>query len=329
MTGAVVKTRNIYEGLLSEYGSSVVSYVDIWGGKKRALCILNDIARAFKDSLNVILISSATNGAIIDEISVLQKIYRRNLIYIPIGIKIGKRVLNDKNAQRKLKCVNTFLPECNENCFDLRCAGFSQVELLRNFKALDIEKIPIEGLDADKKVYTFCTFSRVTKDKGISDAIKAIQMAQQWTYPIHLHLNIYGMIDDSYRNELDTLLNQNHNCVYNGCVNSSEDVATLQQNDFVLFPTRYPDEGIPGTIIDSFAAGTTIISSKWDYFDEILQDGVTALGYEFLNQADLANKMVYAVTHIDEMNDMRRNARAEYEKYDVKNVLPILVRHLV
>ena len=99
--------------------------------------------------------------------------------------------------------------------------------------------------------------------------------------------------------------------------------------DVLLFPTRFPDEGIPGTIIDAFAAGIPIISSKWLYFDEIFEDHKTALGYDFLNVDSLVDAIIYATENIDELIAIGRNGKKRYGKYDSSAVLPVLENQLV
>ena len=60
-------------------------------------------------------------------------------------------------------------------------------------------------------------------------------------------------------------------------------VDVLKSYFFLLFPTKCPGEGIPGTIIDAYAAGLPVVSSLYPNFAEIIDEGVTGLGYEFDN----------------------------------------------
>lgn len=54
----------------------------------------------------------------------------------------------------------------------------------------------------------------------------------------------------------------------------------------LLFPTQYYTEGIPGTIIDSYAAGVPVISARWKSYADVVIEGVTGLGYEFNTNVD-------------------------------------------
>ena len=329
MIGAVVKTRNIYYGLVEKYGDSIISYVDIWGGKKRTAAVLVEVFRAFSKCDNVILVSSAIKGPFIFYLRLLSKIFKRNVVYIPIGVRIGGRIAGDLKAKKRLSFCSAFLPESEQNCTILKDLGFPEVHLLRNFKSVKKLGRCYDSLRADMTEVSLCTFSRVTKEKGITDAILAISKAQELVPNKRFELHIYGGIDPNYKDEFESLLKDYSFVTYEGSVNAEDAVMTLQKHNVLLFPTRYPDEGIPGTIIDAFAAGIPIISSKWLYFDEIFEDHKTALGYDFLNVDSLVDTLVYAANNIEELIVIGRNGQKEYGKYDSSEVLPVLEKQLL
>ena len=329
MIGAVVKTRNIYYGLLEKYGEDLISYVDIWGGKKRSGIVLLEVFKAFQKCENVILVSSAIKGPYIFYIRLLQRLFNRRVIYIPIGVRISGRIAKDSKARKRLSFCSAILPESKQNCRELQSMGFPEVCLFRNFKSVKKLGCSYKSLHRNMNVFTFCTFSRVTKEKGITDAIIAISKVQELVPNNRFELHIYGEIDPEYKEEFELLLNDYSFVTYEGIVNAEDAVLTLQKHDVLLFPTRFPDEGIPGTIIDSFAAGIPIISSKWLYFDEIFEDHKTALGYDFLNVDSLVNTIIYATKNIDELINIGRNGQKEYGKYDSSAVLPVLEKRLL
>lgn len=328
MIGAVVKTRNIYYGLLEKYGENLISYVDIWGGKKRIPIVFIDVFKAFLKCENEIIVSSAIKGPFVSYIRLLQKIFKRRVIYVPIGVRISGRIANDSKAKNRLSFCSAFLPESEQNCTVLKDLGFPEVHLLRNFKSVKELGCSYESLHNNMTAISFCTFSRVTKEKGITDAILAILKAQEFVPNKRFELHIYGGIDPNYKEEFESLLKDYSFVTYEGSVNAEDAIMTLQKHDVLLFPTRFPDEGIPGTIIDAFAAGIPIISSKWLYFDEIFEDHKTALGYDFLNVDSLVDTLVYAANNIEELIYIGHNGQKEYVKYDSSEVLPVLEKQL-
>ena len=46
---------------------------------------------------------------------------------------------------------------------------------------------------------------------------------------------------------------------------ADESVNVIKNYDFLIFPSYYFGEGLPGTFIDAFCAGVPVISSDWKY----------------------------------------------------------------
>lgn len=74
-----------------------------------------------------------------------------------------------------------------------------------------------------------------------------------------------------------------------------------------MFPTHFYTEGIPGTIIDAYAAGVPVISAKWESFDDVIEDYVTGIGYEFNNINDLKRKLFDIIRSTGQINSLKLN----------------------
>lgn len=74
---------------------------------------------------------------------------------------------------------------------------------------------------------------------------------------------------------------------YRGSAPFYKSVEILSKYFALLFPTRYRTEGIPGTIIDAYAAGVPVISAKWESFADVVDEGVTGIGFEIENWNEL------------------------------------------
>ncbi len=68
---------------------------------------------------------------------------------------------------------------------------------------------------------------------------------------------------------------------YKGSVNYDESVETLKNYFALVFPTLFYTEEYLGTIIDAYAAGLPVISSKWESYDDVIEDNITGIGYKF------------------------------------------------
>lgn len=58
-----------------------------------------------------------------------------------------------------------------------------------------------------------------------------------------------------------------------------------------IFPTHYSTEGIPGSIVDSYAAAVPVVASKWNSYDDIVAEEKTGLGYEIGNISELTMRL--------------------------------------
>jgi glycosyltransferase involved in cell wall biosynthesis len=84
-------------------------------------------------------------------------------------------------------------------------------------------------------------------------------------------------------------------------------------------------ENFPMTIAEAYACGTPVIASRLGAMAELVADGRTGLHFFPGNAGDLAKKVEWAWAHSDEMLEMGRNARAEFEtKYSAERNYKIL-----
>lgn len=72
-------------------------------------------------------------------------------------------------------------------------------------------------------------------------------------------------------------------------------------------------ENFPRTLVEAFACGLPVIASRIGALAELVRDGETGLLFEPGNPRDLADKMAWALAHPEQMAEMGRNARAQYE----------------
>lgn len=94
---------------------------------------------------------------------------------------------------------------------------------------------------------------------------------------------------------------------YCGQVSFEKSVDIIKNYFALLFPTKYYTEGIPGTIIDAYAAGVPVISSRWESFSDIIDDGITGKGVEFNNDDEWYNVLIDILKNIEEFNKLKIN----------------------
>jgi glycosyltransferase involved in cell wall biosynthesis len=100
---------------------------------------------------------------------------------------------------------------------------------------------------------------------------------------------------------------------YLGQVNQQSVGDLLRQARFVVFPSKLY-EGLPMTIIESFACGVPVIASNLTARAELIRHAEAGLLYTAGDVADLAAKVEWLWSNPESCVEMGRKARIEYEE---------------
>ena len=97
----------------------------------------------------------------------------------------------------------------------------------------------------------------------------------------------------------------------------------------LLFPTHFYTEGIPGTIIDAYAAGVPVISAKWESFDDVVDNDITGVGYDFDNKGQFEDVLFYASKNFQKLFDMKENCICKANNYIPESTIQIMTRKIL
>lgn len=86
----------------------------------------------------------------------------------------------------------------------------------------------------------------------------------------------------------------------------------MQEAAFLVFPSRWY-EGLPRTIIESFAVGTPVIAANLGAMASLITHGKTGLHCLPGQVSDLVAQVEWALAHPQQLAQMRQQARQEYE----------------
>lgn len=288
LNGQTIKTKNVMRELEKQYGEEQVIKIDTHGGIKALPKIIIQMIKAFKSSENVVIFP-AHNGVkiFVPLCNMLNTIFKRKLHYIVIGGWLPSFLSGKNFLKRNLMYFDGIYVETSTMKKALMQLGLNNVVILKNFK--DINILSKEELQmVYEKPYKICTFSRVMIEKGIEDiANTVISINEKSREPIYC-LDIYGQIDANQEEWFDKLRNSFPSYIsYKGSVPADKSVEVLKNYFLLAFPTKFYTEGIPGTILDAYAAGVPVIASKWESFFDVIEEGKTGIGYEFDNQKEL------------------------------------------
>lgn len=316
LNGQTIKTKIITEEIENRFGKENVVLLDLAGGVKKIPYLLFKIPMVLAKCDNLIMMP-VENGLkfLTPVLKLWNTLFKRKLHYVVIGGWLPQFISDKKWLQNGLRCFHGIYVETNTMKAALEKMGLDNLVVLPNCKKLDI--LPEDKLIfPDGIPFRLCTFSRVMKEKGIGSAVQAIIKVNEQLGYVAFSLDIYGQIWENSKEWFENIQNDFPSYVsYKGCVDADKSVATLQDYFALLFPTHFYTEGIPGTIIDAYAAGIPVISAKWESYSDVIDEGKTGIGYEFDNLQALENVLLQVASNPKMLLDMKTNCLEKAKGY--------------
>lgn len=326
LNGQTVKTRIVTEELQRQLGPDQVRKIDTHGGWKTLLKAPFQVFRALRQSQNVLIFPAQNGLRVYAPLLTLQRglFPNRKLHYVVIGGWLPTFLTRRKLLAGALKGFDGIYVETNTMKTALEEQGFSNVSVMPNCKKLQVlseqELVYPSGMP-----YQLCTFSRVMREKGIEDAVNAVIAVNSKLGCTAFSLDIYGQVDSAQTAWFDSLRDQFPDCIrYCGAVDADQSVSVLQNYFALLFPTHFYTEGIPGTIIDAYAAGIPVISARWESYSDVVNEGVTGIGYDFDQEAQFLEILIRAAKNPGMLLDLKENCIRKAKSYLPERAIRIL-----
>lgn len=318
--GQPVKTRELYYLLKSKYGEESIDILEITAWKSNPFKLLFDFFNKARRAYLIIMLP-AHNGVLIFSrlLLVCKTLWKSKIYYDVIGGWLASRVENKKWLANALKKFDGIWVETSSMKSDLEKMGFDNVNVFKNFKQL----LPVSNISySNSEPLKLCTFSRVMREKGITDAVNAVmEINKRFDRQVY-SLDIYGPVDDSYKDEFEQLIKSYPECIsYNGIAQPQDSVKILPAYFALIFPTLFYTEGIPGTIIDAYFAGVPVISAKWLNSADVIEDGKTGFLFEFGNYIDFVEKLEKIAESPAVLTSLKQNCIAKSTEYTATSAI--------
>lgn len=329
VNGQTIKTKQLTEELIRRFGD--VQTIDTSANKLGLVLSIPFLCmKALIKSKNVVILPAENGLRLISPLLVMENfIFKRALHYVVIGGWLPEFL---KDYGYLLKCLRRFtgvyvetkmMKEALENL------GLTNVYILPNFKNLRVLKNS-EIKYMDSTPHRLCTFSRVSKEKGIEDAVNAVKAINDLYGKIVFELDIYGQVDENQKRWFASILDKFPPYIrYCGIVPYDLSTEILKNYYALLFPTYYDGEGFAGTLIDAMSAGVPVIASDWKYNAEIIADNFTGLIVPSKDVNSLINALDWIYTNQKEWNLYKKNCVIEAEKYTPEKAVVQLIEQLL
>jgi len=128
----------------------------------------------------------------------------------------------------------------------------------------------------------FLFLGHIKKSKGILELIDVFEeLGKDYS------LEIYGHIQ-----EIELSFIKDHR-FYKGFVKQDEINKIFKNNDVLVLPTYYEGEGYPGVIIEAFMNSLPVISTKWRYIPEIVDNNVNGILIKPMSKKELKEAILF------------------------------------
>lgn len=257
------------------------------------------------------------------------RIFGKKVYHCTIGGRVAEEIQEHPEWKKYVQSFQVNWVESHLIVDHFEQLGVTNAVYLPNFKKLPV--VSSEELRTSLSTPArFCIFSRITEEKGVTDAIHAIAEVNRRYGDTRAVLDLYGPVAPEYESALAALLAEHSGYVkYCGTAAPESSVEILKEYDFLLFPTRrFSREGIPGTVIDALCAGVPVISRQWKYGHEMLTHGYNGFCYDFEAPEMLPHWIEYAISHPEMLPQMKKNCLASAEEYRMEHVAPEICHKL-
>jgi glycosyltransferase involved in cell wall biosynthesis len=327
--GQTIKTRVVGEELRRIYQDEV-DFIDTYGGWRflfRLPVVLLQILINYKN----IIIMPAHNGIrIISPLLVIGNLFfHRSIHYVVIGGWLAVFAKKYPLFRFFIRQFDGIYVESDTMRRQLQELSFTNAILMPNCKPLHIvteNDIP-HSFQSPLKV---CTFSRIIKEKGIEDAILAVNECNKKMGRTIYILDIFGQADRQQEAWFKEMMSQQPDEIqYKGIVPFDKSTETLKDYFALLFPTYYEGECFAGTLIDAMASGIPAIASDWHENANIVINGKTGIIFPVHDLNSLTDILTDLASHPEDTIGMRHSCIQRAKEFLPEKIIKTLTDRLV
>ena len=285
-TGQAVKCRTLRRWFSETYGADQVLFGNIDSARKHPVRVFRNMLRCLRYCRNIIFMPGQNTEFFTPLLLRMNALFHRRIQYIVTGGDLADVIRRRPSLGRQVARFAGVHVQSLKLRDELREMGVRCAMYLPNCR----DYVPPEELHPyDRRPLHLCTYSRVTREKGILDAIEICRKANELIGEPVFVLDVYGKLYADFEPEFQKALDESHGLVrYHGVRSSSETVATLRECFAILFPTYFECECFAGTALDAFSARIPIIANDWLYNREVIEHGKNGFVYSFRNNDEAA-----------------------------------------
>lgn len=318
--GETIK-NGILLNYLRESGFSVKVLDTVKGKKNKLRFMIAVIWSLVSPNKRRVVLSAATVSAVkYLRIASWFNIHRKEILYFVIGGTINTRIKNGEVDSKLLKASSKIFVEAHAMVEDLLEEEITNVERLPNFKT--IPTISQKNRPNNPNEFKLVYVSRIMKEKGVLILIEAFK--DLVTADAGLTLDFFGPIEKKFEEEFFEALSSCKGVQYKGIFDFANHIKAYEElstYDVKVLPTFHYGEGFPGVFIDCFISGIPVITTKWNYNEEVIKHMENGLLINEASSREVRDAVMELLLNTNKQIELRQGALKSASLYAVDKLL--------
>ena len=209
-----------------------------------------------------------------------------------------------------LRRADLYLAETRDLVERARSAGLTNVAWYANSRPMpELPVEPVSELPGESRrgCRRFVFLGQVHGGKGVRELVEAGERL-----PEGVTIDIHGPLGFDVQ---ESEFSGRERVTYRGPVDPDDVHATLLSYDALVLPSYHHGEGYPGVILEAYAAGLPVVSTRWRAIPELVDDGVTGLLVEPRDVGGLRGAMLSLVEDAGLYARLREGVRARRSEF--------------
>lgn len=227
---------------------------------------------------------------------------------------------------RLYRKIDSILPQTEELKESLESKfGYRNVHLLHNFRVTTEREPPARDFhNATPLKMVF--MARVEPMKGVDTLFELDRALTE--EKLNATIDIYGPVLPSYREKFDESLHFSTKIRYCGVLAPEDVHERLSEYHLMLLPTRYRNEGFPGTLLDCYLTALPFIVTEWRYAREFVENGYSGIITPFDDDRSFIEQTLELIQNRDLLAKLSIGAAEYGQRYSSEEGWKILNRQL-
>ncbi len=326
--GQTGKTRNVLKLLQSRsMNFESVNYFDTQEFRSSKLSLFQMITKLVNCNVLVYLPERNNLKFLFPFIYIICKLKGIKIVYLVVGGWLDNYLHSKQMYISMLSKIKGIFTESNQLTNNLKeHHNLQNVITFPNFRIHNF----IPSFKQNSGTFKIVYMARIFKEKGIDLVFQLadhIQKKYGLEYPISI--DFYGPIQTDEESYFKKELEKYSFVSYKSALEPDQIYGTLEQYDLLVLPSRYSNEGFPGTIMDAYISGIPVIISNWMFLPEYVDNGSSGYVFDLNKEEDFYSLVDNLYNDRVKLLKMKHSAFEKSKEYSSEVAWQILEPYLV